>query len=534
MLRADRRTVPGSQPTHKPTCFTQVALAVLLEKQALRLCRFRPGRPVPPFTMGYDSVMLRAVTLASNSPLFRFGIVASVLLGFLLLAEGLLRLGLSEQRVRNAMDRVTGMAVQFERCSVGMLGGVSLEGLTATSPAGDSLSAQSVLLRPSLWACLRGRLTFLEVRVDQVRFVRIDKAAKVSEAVHGAEGAEENTEGGKTTASSRILKVFGMTKGLVVSNAAVDWMKANGSVHAQVEGAGLRYEETSPGKGSLELVAQRGMWQELVAVDAVHARLKLQDERLSIQECTAKCGGGELVVSGSLGLDGPLHFGAGLSLDGVDLEKMSQALPSLRLSGLANGRLELEGLALEQQAWAGGGELTVSNGMFKGLSVLQMLGQIFQVQELAQLRARRAHSKIRIADSKVYLEGLEVDAGEIQLSAPGVVDFKRALSLQAQISLPEQMLRGKALQLFDKRFSSTDGAGRRSLAFQVTGTLDKPQTDLLDKLVGDNIGAVVGGALGGVVDQFLGGFLKSRKPAKQEAKEAGAEGVASEPQTKPE
>jgi hypothetical protein len=106
--------------------------------------------------------------------------------------------------------------------------------------------------------------------------------------------------------------------------------------------------------------------------------------------------------------------------------------------------------------------------------------------------------------------------------------------LQAQISLPEQMLRGKALQLFDKRFSSTDGAGRRSLAFQVTGTLDKPQTDLLDKLVGDNIGAVVGGALGGVVDQFLGGFLKSRKPAKQEAKEAGAEGVASEPQTKPE
>jgi hypothetical protein len=171
--------------------------------------------------------------------------------------------------------------------------------------------------------------------------------------------------------------------------------------------------------------------------------------------------------------------------------------------------------------------------MFKGLGVLQMLGQIFQVQELAQLRARKAHSQVRIADKKVSLESLQIDAGDIQLTAPGVIDFKRALSLQAQISLPAQMIRGKALQLFDKRFSPADGAGRRSLAFQVTGTMGKPQTDLLDKLVGDNLGAVVGGALGGVVDQFLGGFLKPRKPAKPEVEEDGPKNLAPNPQAKP-
>jgi hypothetical protein len=485
------------------------------------------------FHSGGSSVIRTSVTLVSTSPLFRVGIVASILSGFLLLAGGLLRVGLSERRVRDGMARATGMAVQFERCSVGMLGGVSLEGVTATSATGDSLSAKSVFVRPSVWACLRGRLTFLEVQVDQMRFVRIEKAAKISEAVRGAQGAEEKTGGGKAAAHFGILRFLGMTKRLAVSNAAVDWMKADGSVRAQFEGADLRYEETAPGAGSMELVAQRGIWQELVAVDTVHARLKLQDQRLLLQECTARCGEGKLGVSGDLSLEGQLRFVLGLSLDGVDLEKMSQALPALRVSGLADGRLELGGLALEQQTWAGGGELTVTNGMFKGLGVLQMLGQIFQVQELAQLRARRAHSKIRIADRKVYLEGLEVDAGEIQLSAPGVVDFRRALSLQAQISLPEQMIRGKALQLFDKRFSPADGVGRRSLAFQVTGTLDKPQTDLLDKLVGDNIGAVVGGALGGVVDQFLGGFLKSRKPAKQETKEVGTEGPAPRSQTQP-
>jgi hypothetical protein len=64
----------------------------------------------------------------------------------------------------------------------------------------------------------------------------------------------------------------------------------------------------------------------------------------------------------------------------------------------------------------------------------------------------------------------------------------------------------------------------------VTGTLDKPQTDLLEKLVGDNLGSIVGGALGGVVDQFLGGFFKPRKAAKPEVKEEKTEGAAPKPQ----
>ena len=471
--------------------------------------------------------------LASKSTFFRVGVVASVLLGLFLLAVGLLQVGISERRLRDEMTRATGMPVQFEHCSVGMLGGVSLRGLTATNGNGDSLSAQSVFVRPHLWECLRGRLKFLEVRVHDVRFVRMERPTRFSVVAPGAERLAAQTEGPKTAVPSGVLKVFGMARRVNVTNAAVDWMKANGRVRTQIEGADFRYEETGPGEGIGELRAQRGMWQELLAVEAIYSRLNLKGEELSLQEFSAQCGGGKLSGSGGVGLGERLRFAVGLSVDGVDLEKMSHELPSLRVSGLAAGRLQMEGFALEQQTWVGGGELSVSDGMFKGLGVLQMLGQIFQVQELAQLKARKAHSKIRIADKKVSLDSLEIDAGEIQLTAPGVVDFKRALSLQAQISLPEQMIRGKALQLFDKRFSAVDGAGRRSLAFQVTGTLDKPQTDLLEKLVGDNLGAVVGGALGGVVDQFLGGFLKPRKPAKQEPKQDGAEGAEPKPQATP-
>ena len=470
--------------------------------------------------------------LVFKPALFRIALLASVLLGFFLLGEALLRIGLSERRMREGLARATGMAVDFKHCSVGIFGGVTLRGLTATNGSGDSFSVQSVFVRPSLWACLRGRIRCEEVRVDQVRFVRIESAA-VSEVVKGAGETAGRKVPGREGVTRGIVRFLGMAKRVLVTDAAVDWMKPNGSMRLQLEGAGLHYEETARAEGIGELRVQRGMVQDMVAVDALEVRLKLQGDKLSIEECIAQCGGGKLVGSGSVGLADDSRFVAHLSVEEVVLEKMSQELPSLRLSGVANGRLDLEGLALDQETWVGGGEVTVVNGMFKGLGVLQMLGQIFQVQELAQLRARKAHSQVRIADKKVSLESLQIDAGDIQLTAPGVIDFKRALSLQAQISLPGQMIRGKALQLFDKRFSPADGAGRRSLAFQVTGTMGKPQTDLLDKLVGDNLGAVVGGALGGVVDQFLGGFLKPRKPAKPEVEEDGPKDLAPNSQAKP-
>jgi hypothetical protein len=470
------------------------------------------------------------VILVSKTTLFRIGIVASVLLGVFLLAEGGLRVFLSESRVRHGMARAMGMDVQFEDCSIGLLGGVSLRGLTATSGNGDSLSAQSVVARPRVWACLRGDLKLAEVRVNDVRLVRMEPAVKVAVVTGGGDGTEAKPLRTGGTGPQGVLKLFGMAKQVTVSNAAVDWMKSNGSVRTQIEGADLWYAETGAGAGIGGLSAQHAMWQEVLAVEAVHARLNLNGEALALEDLTAQCGGGKLNGTVGVRFGEQLHFAVSLSADHVDLGKMSQELPSLRLSGQADGRLHMEGLAQAQHTWVGEGELSVTDGTFKGLGVLQMLGQVFQVQELAQLRARRTHSKIRIADKKVLLEGLEIDAGDIQLTAPGVVDFKRGLSLNALISLPEQMIRGKALQLFDKRFSAVDGAGRRSLEFRVTGTLDKPQTDLLEKLVGDNLGTVVGGALGGVVDQFLGGLLKPRKAAKPEAKEEKNEAAAPKPQ----
>lgn len=452
----------------------------------------------------------------------RMGTAFAVLVGLLLLAEVLLRVGLSQQKVRERIFRASGLTVQFESFSMGIFGGVALKGVTATGVQGDSLSVQSVFARPNLWAALRGRLQLEDVRVQDVRFIRMERAKAPEQVLQpGVDSAVESLQDGKKGGVG-LGKLLRLAKRIRVANAGVDWMKANGSVRTQLEGIDFLYEETAPGEGTGEVSVQRGMWQEALAVDTVNAKLTVTHGVLAVSDFTAQCGGGRLQGSGTLRLDREAPFGIILSAGSVDLASMSRELPSLRVAGKAEAQFKMEGNWGAQQTWTGDGEVTVSDGMFKGLALLQMLGQVFQVQELANLTARRAYSKIRVAQRKVYLDGLQIDAGDVQLFAPGEVDFKRALSLHARISLAEHMIKGKALQLFDKRFSAADVEGRRALAFQVTGTLDKPKTDLMDKLVGENLGEIVGGALGGVLDQFLGGLLKPRKTAKPEATPEGS------------
>jgi hypothetical protein len=470
------------------------------------------------------------VTKGSKSNLFRVGIIAAVFCGLLLLGQLALRIYLSEKRIREGISRATGMKVQFESCAVGVWGTVRLNGLTGSVGNGDSVSAGTVMVRPKLWAVLCGGIVLEEVRIRDVRLVRMEKAAHGKGGDQATELDSEKNGGWRRAGSGEVRRILGMVERVSVSNAAFDWLKADGSVRAQVEGADFWYGQTGTREGRGEVNFARAIWEESLAVDSVRAALRLREGDVRISNIAARCGGGSLEGEAAVTFGEAARFEFRLAAEKVDLGKMSQELPSLRISGIADARLQMEGVPGEEQTWTGAGEVSVADGMFKGIGVLQMLGQIFQVQELAQLKARRAHSRIQIAERRVTLDGLEVDAGDIQLTAPGVVDFRRSLSLNARITLPEQMIRGKALQLLDTRFSAADAAGRRSMDFLVNGTLDKPQTDLLEKLVGDNLGAVVGGALGGVVDQFLGGLFKSRKPAKPELKEEKAGDPVAKPQ----
>jgi AsmA-like C-terminal region len=392
-----------------------------------------------------------------------------------------------------------------------------MKGLTAFNKEGNSVSAKEIHAKFELLPLLTGKLVFREIRLDGVRMVRLD-AFKPSElptgAVQGLQGLEHKQEEHKQEEKKRFafLKALRIVE---ISDAAVDWQLADGRTKLQLEGVNLQVSLDAQGGGGGELSVLRGSWMEMVRFKDLRTGVKLLDGVVQLEGLQAACGEGEAKASAQVDLAPPQPFSLRAEATGVDLEKMSDELPALRLSGQARATFEMQGSLAEEASWKGSAKLVVEDGKFKGVSLFQMLGQIFQIQEISNFKVKQGVATLRIGDRKIWVDEFNIDGGDMALSAPGTLDFDRKLALHARLAVPERLLSGRVAQMLSGGFSPPDAAGLRSIAFDVGGTVDKPSTNLMEKAVGEG--------LGGVVNQLLGVFLKPKKPDKPEAKEAAAE-----------
>ena len=86
-------------------------------------------------------------------------------------------------------------------------------------------------------------------------------------------------------------------------------------------------------------------------------------------------------------------------------------------------------------------------------------------------------------------------------------------------------MRGQLFRAIRENFQRIDEPGYSAVNFQVTGTVGRPKTNLMDKLIGRDLKD-----FGSVINTFMGGG-KPVDPKKQKA--AGASGGISEPSMTP-
>ena len=420
-----------------------------------------------------------------------------------------------QRRIREGLSLGSGMQVKCEAFEPGFWSGTRMTRVTASNQDGSSVSANEAYVKLELLPLVVGRLVFREIRLEGVRVICIEPSrpragAENSEGAGTPEGAKRKDIETKRLALLKALRV------LHVSEAAVDWQLADGRTKLQMEGVALRLQLNEKNTGSGELTVNRCTWMDVIVLKAGRAEMRLVDGLLHLDAIKAGCGEGGVAGSGEVALFSPQSFALRLNAEAVDLEKMSDELPNLRLSGKAQGGLQIEGSLVDEASWRGGAKLEIRDGKLRGVNLLQMIGQVFQIQEISNFQIKQGVANVRIAERRLWLDEFKLDGGDLLLSAPGTLDFERNLALNAKLSVPERLLNGRVAQLLSRGFSAPDDAGLRSIGFQVSGTLEKPSTNLLDKVVGEG--------LGGVVNQLLGGFLKPRKVEKMEQKEASTEG----------
>jgi type II secretion system protein N len=181
--------------------------------------------------------------------------------------------------------------------------------------------------------------------------------------------------------------------------------------------------------------------------------------------------------------------------------------PSGVLQGKLEGTLQAEGKTTDPDALAGTGEVVLHDGQLRQYNLLVALGQIFQIEELTQLHLEQADAKYHLSQGLVTIDELNLRSANIRLSATGTVTFRGKLHLTSQLAINDK-IREQLFKPLRANFQPTDEPGYSAVSFEVTGTVEKPKTNLLERVVGRDLKDLVNSIFGGG---------KSNKPKKKKA-----------------
>jgi hypothetical protein len=193
------------------------------------------------------------------------------------------------------------------------------------------------------------------------------------------------------------------------------------------------------------------------------------------------------------------------------------------LTGKLEGHLDASGQTADPNALAGTGEIILHDGQVRHYSLLVALGQLLQIPELQQLRLDQAQVKYHITPGVVTIDELIFRSENIRLSAVGTVSFDGKLRLESQLAVNEK-IRNQLFRAIRENFKPIDDPDYTAVSFQISGTVGRPKTNLMDKLIGRDLKD-----LSSVITGLMGGG-KSDRPKKKEPAE---EPAAAEPSSTP-
>jgi type II secretion system protein N len=262
-------------------------------------------------------------------------------------------------------------------------------------------------------------------------------------------------------------------------------------------------------------------------LEQLQSPLRYAPDELDFSQITARAGGGE--VTGRFTLlpqteDSP--FTVSVKFRGVQADRIVVDAGGARgmVTGRLEGYLDASGTTADPNALAGAGEIILRDGQVQQYSLLVALGQLLQIEELRQLHFDQAQVRYHINPGVITIDELLFRSQNIRLSAAGTVSFEGKLNLESQLAVSEKM-RSQLFRAIRQNFKPIDEPGYSAVSFQVAGTVGRPKTNLMDKLIGRDLKD-----LGSVFNSFMGGG-KPEEPKKK--KKADASAPVSEPSMTP-
>jgi hypothetical protein len=482
----------------------------------------------------------------------KFGRIILFVLGGLSILAAIVLLGLNlyvqsqgtQQRIEQELRQRLGTVLHIGRISVTPWAGLKLSGITipqtSERAAANFLEAKSFVLRVRLWSLFSQRLVIREVSLVDPEVIwpqnaggkwrlpgarqsqadrTIEQSAGVAEvpppttspkappapSVPGPEMSAAPTAKENHVFVPEVRRVS-----LVRGNFR--FLDRSGNLVAAFEKVGfrsnLRNGVALRGAARVEKISLRDRFY----LEQLRSPLRYEPGELEFSQIFANAAGGDILGHFSMqpqAEDSPFNVDIKFRNLQADRIVTEAGGPQGVLSGKLEGNLQASGKTADANALVGSGVIFLRDGQVRQYSLLAALGQILQIEELAQLHLDQAEAKYHISPGVITVDELILRSPNIRLSATGTIGFGGKLHLNSRLAIDEK-IRARLFKPIRTNFQPMEEPGYFAVDFQVGGTIERPKSNLLEKVVGRD--------LKDLVNSFLGG--KSERPKKKKSPEA--------------
>jgi hypothetical protein len=246
---------------------------------------------------------------------------------------------------------------------------------------------------------------------------------------------------------------------------------------------------------TLDATAGRLLYDKLTMTNA-RGRLRINDQRLTLQDFAVNTLGGEIAVSGFYETTVPAKptFDVALRLQKLDIPSAFQQLTTVQAlapvaryaQGTFSANLTLGGglgqnmVPLFQQL-TGKGNLQTSQVAIHDFPALEKMASVTKLDFLNDPTLKGLSSQFQIRDGRFHVQPFSVGVGSTTMTVSGSNGFDQSLQYRLLLQVPRSLIGGEANQAIGGLISRAAGAGvdlqtapRLALAIQLGGTVSSP------------------------------------------------------------
>jgi hypothetical protein len=319
---------------------------------------------------------------------------------------------------------------------------------------------------------------------------------------------------------------------VTIKNGNFSFLDHAGRLLASFNGVDFRTSIRSASALHGDTKVARISLQNRFFLEQLRSPLRYEPDVLELSKISARAGNGE--IDGYFAMqpeaeDSPFTTSVKFRNVLADQIIANAGGPKGVVQGKLEGSFQASGKTADPEAFVGKGEISLRDGRVQQYSLLVLLGELLQIEELRELQLEQAEAKYHVNPGLVTIDELILRSPNTRLTASGTVTFNGKLKLDSQLAINDK-IRGQLFKAIRQNFQPINEPGYSAIDFQVGGTIDRPSTNLMDRLVGRD--------LSNMINSFFGGGKKERVKKKkkqiEEAVPATPSTSASPPEAQPE